>query len=204
MSDIVLGAILGIACAAIGSGITALFSYKSAKLQIDANYTSLQLQLEGQAKEARQARLIETRKVYLLPLSQTISNWVESSIQETNMTVRREESKRKDEFDPENSALALKEAMDKSQNWTSQVTLLRGRISDKTLDKLIENVVTVTNEVNTTRMPILRLLNNAEGIDTDTLIKASEEERGLVGLLHDHLIQVNRRIEELLNGDESQ
>lgn len=204
MLDIVLGAILGIAGAAVGSGITAFFSYKSTKLQVGANYTNLQLQLEGQAKEARQARLIEARKVYLLPLSQAISNWAESAIQESNMIVRREESKRKDEFDPENSALELKEAMDKSQNCTSQVTLLRGRVSDKTLDKLIENVVTVTNEVNIARMPILRLLNNAEGIDTGTLIKASEEERRLVGLLHDHLLQVNKRIEELLSGDESQ
>lgn len=204
MLDIVLGAILGIAGAAVGSGITAFFSYKSTKLQVGANYTNLQLQLEGQAKEARQARLIEARKVYLLPLSQAISNWAESAIQESNMIVRREESKRKDEFDPENSALELKEAMDKSQNCTSQVTLLRGRVSDKTLDKLIENVVTVTNEVTIARMPILRLLNNAEGIDTGTLIKASEEERRLVGLLHDHLLQVNKRIEELLSGDESQ
>lgn len=51
------------------------------------------------------------------------------------MSVRREESRRKAEFDPENSALALKEAMDKAQKWTSKVTRLRGQISDKTLKK---------------------------------------------------------------------
>jgi len=204
MPDIVLGAILAIAGAAVGSGITAFFSYKSAKLQVRANYTNLQLQLEDQAKEARRARLIEVRKTYLLPISHTISNWVESTIQETNMSVRREESRRKAEVDPENSALVLEEAMDKAQEWTSKVTRLRGQISDKTLENLIVKAVTVTSEVNTARMPILRLLNNAKDIDKDPLIKVSEEERRLVGLLHDHLLQVNKRIEELLSGDESQ
>jgi len=204
MHDIVLGAIIGLAGAAVGSGITAFFSYKSTKLQLGANRADLQLRLESQAKEARRDRLIETRKVYLLPLSQAISKWVESTIQETNMSVRREESKRKGEFDPENSALALKEAMDKCREWTSRVTNMRGQISDKTLDNLIEDAATLMSDVNAARMPILRLLNNAAGTDTNTLIAASEEERRLVRLLHDHLIRANKRIEELLSGDESQ
>ena len=204
MHDIVLGAILGISGAAIGSGITAFFSYKATKLQIGANRVDLRLQLENQAREARLARLVEVRKVYLLPLSKVISNWVESDIQETNMIVRREESKRKQEFDPENSALQLKKAMDKSQDYTSQLTCLRGQISDKILDDLIETVLKVTREVNTARMPILRLLNNAEGVDTNTLVEASKEEWSLVGNLRHQLLQVNKRIEELLSGDESQ
>jgi len=204
MHDIVLGGILAIASAAVGSGITAFFLYKSARLQLGANRADLELRLESQAKEARRTRLVEARKGYLLPLSEAISKWVESTIQETNMSVRREESRRKGELDPENSARALFKAMEKAGDLASQVSYMRGQISDRTLDRLIEHAAKITIKINAARMPILRLLNNAEGIDTDTLVEASEEERGLVMLLHGYLLRANKRIEELLSGDESQ
>ncbi|GAF83282.1 unnamed protein product, partial [marine sediment metagenome] len=203
MNDVVLGAILGGASAAVGAGITGFLLYKSVKLQLRASRADLELRLGNQGAEARRTRLIEARKGYLVDLSKAISNWVESDIQETNMSVRWEESRRRGEPDLENSARALSKAMNEAKDWTSEVRHIRGRISDETLDRLIEGAETMMLEVDAARRPIIRVFN-AEEVDMEALGKAFEEERMLMGRVRDHLLRANKRIEELLSGDEAQ
>ena len=73
MSDILLGALIGVGAAVLGSIITGIISYKNSKLQISARHDELNQQLGYQEREARLDRLIEARKVLLPRLRNTIS-----------------------------------------------------------------------------------------------------------------------------------
>ncbi len=206
MSDIVLGALIGVGAAVLGSIITGIISYKNSKLQINARHEELNQQLSHQEREARRNRLIEARKELLLDLRRTISEWVEYSNQQVNMTVRLKNAvERYDNASPERQLeiMEFTRVSERMKQLTSQLEILRAQVSDSILGNLIEAVRVKQFEVEWERMPLLRFFNNPEGADADTLESAFQKDELLREEIQNRVLQVNKRIEELLSGEPS-
>jgi hypothetical protein len=195
LSDLVLGAIIGVGATALGAIITGLINHKNIKLQL--NY---------QKNEAQLNRLVEVRKELLLDLRRTISEWVECSTQQVNMAVRFQ--KALDGYKKESAERRLEikkffEVLDKMQQLSSQLNILRGQVSDSKLENLIEAVLDTQYKVDEQRMPLVRFFNNPGSADVKTFESALQTDEFLLKTVRDQILQVNKRIEELLSGEPS-
>jgi len=127
MSDIAVGALIGLGGTLLGAIITGIISYVIAKQQINARRYEIKEQLAYQSEEARINRLIDARKEPLRQLRQTISDYTECSHQVTNATVRFK--KAIDAGDSGTEKQATKEwfdELDKAKQLTSRIEILRG------------------------------------------------------------------------------
>ncbi len=195
MPDIVLGALIGAITTAVGAIITGFINYKNAKLQ-----------LSHQGREAQRNRLIEARKELLLDLRRTISEWVEYSNQQVNMTVRLKNADEKYQDGSLERQLEIREFAEvsgKMQQLSSQLGILRAQVSDRKLDNLIEAVKDIQYEVDVQRMPLVRFFNNPGSADVNTLESALQTNEFLLKKIRNQNLQVNKRIEELLSGEPS-
>lgn len=206
MSDIVLGALIGISGAIVGAIIAALSSYIITRLQINARREELNQQLSYQEREAQRARLIESRKDLLHRLRNTISEWVDCSNRQINMIVRLEKAFK--EYDDASAARQLEihefnEVSERGKQVASQFEILRRQVSDNKLSELIEAVTETQYEVNTARQPLIRFFNNPSGVDANTIESALHKDESLRNEVSKKVLQVNKRIEELLSGEPS-
>ena len=200
MPDIVLGALIGVISAVVGWVI----SYRTSRMQINARRDELNQQLSYQEKEAQRNRLIESRKDYLLRLRNTASEWVEYSHREINMIVRLDTAIKSGDTSKEQSEIReFNEVTEQGKQVSSKFDMLRGQVSDNTLDSLIEAVRETQYEVNTVRMPLIRFFNNPGSADINTLNSAVQKDESLHKEVRKQLLQVNKRIEELLSGEPS-
>ena len=191
MSDIVLGALIGVCAAALGAIITGFINYKNAKLQ-----------LSYQKGEAQRNRLIEARKELLLDLRRTISEWVDCSNKQVAMIVRLDKAVKNKES-PLVRKLEIKEFNEVSERMkqlSSQFNILRSQVSDNRLADLIEVVRETEYEVNTKRLPLIRFFNNPGSVDANTFESVFQKDESLIKELLKQVLQVNKRIEELLSG----
>ncbi len=205
MPDIVLGALIGVVSAALGAVITGIINHRNAKLQINARRDELNQQLSHQEREAQRNSLIEARKDLLLPLRNAISEWVECSHQVTNMTVRFKNALKEDKASPSRQLETKEfwEVMERGKRLSSQLRILHGQISDDMLDKRIEALRKTQYEVDLERMPLLRFVNNPGSADIDTLEAALQKDESVRKKVWNQVVQVNKRIEELLIGEPS-
>ncbi len=204
MSDIVLGALIGVGAAVIGSIITGVINYKNSKLQIGARRDELNQQLSYQEREAQRDRLIESRKDLLLRLRNTLSEWAQCSHGQVNMTVRLKNAFEKYDDASPSRQLEIREFNEVSERMkqlSSQFDILRGQVSDNKLDNLIEAVRETQYEVDIARMPLIRFFNNPSGADINSLESAFQKDESLRKEVSKQVLQVNRRIEELLSGE---
>lgn len=204
MSDIVLGAIIGVGAAVLGSIITGIISYKNAKLQINARREELNLQLNHQESEAQRNRLIEARKELLLDLRRTISEWVQCSHMQINMIVRLKNAvARYDKASPERQLeiMEFTKVSERGNQISSQFDILREQVSDSELAKLIEAVRETQYKVNTARLPLIRFFNDPGSADANAIEAALQKDESLRKEVHSQVLQVNKRIEGLLIGE---
>lgn len=206
MPDIALGALIGVIGTALGALIVGIINYKISKSQINARRDKLNQQLSHQERESRRNRLIESRKDLLLRLRNTLSEWVDASHKQVNMTVRLKNALEK--YDESSHARQLEiiefnEASERIKQLSSQFEILRGQVSDNTLDNLIEAVRETQYAVDTARLPLIRFFNNPKGADINALESAFTENESLRKRVWKETLQVNKRIEDLLSGDTS-
>lgn len=206
MPDIVLGALIGIGGGIVGAIIGALSSYIITNRQINARRDEFNQQLSHQDKKAQREWLIQDRKEYLSPLRHTLSEWVECSHQQTNMTVRLKTALGEyDEGSAERKAEIQKflKVTERITNLTSRLAILSGLISDGMLDKLIDVVKAIQLEVATQRMPMLRFYQNPSEANADTIESVMQKDELLLKKVRSQVLKVNKRIEELLSGEPS-
>lgn len=135
-----MGALIGFGAAILGSIIPAIISYKISKLQINARRDDLSLQQNYNEQQARIDRLIKLREGILIPLKEVMSKWIQASILELQMIVRLKTAhERKD--NPADIAREDKlwvESSDIAQQVAIELAVLQGKLSDSTLDKMID------------------------------------------------------------------
>jgi isopropylmalate/homocitrate/citramalate synthase len=195
LSDIVLGALIGVGGVALGAIITGFINYKNARLQ-----------LSHQEKEAQRNRLVEARKELLPDLRRTISKLVDCSNHQLAMIIRLDKALKEYKEDSLERKLEIKEFVEVSERLkelSSEFNILREQVSDSKLDDLIEAVKSKQNEVDIQRMPLIRFFNNPGGADINTLESAFKKDESLLKEVRKQVLQVNKRIEELLSGEPS-
>jgi len=203
LPDIALGALIGLGGTILGALIAGVTSYIITRIQIQARRDEINLQLSYQEKESYRNRIIESRKDVLLRLRNATSEWVECSHQQTNMNVRLKKAfKNKGEsLEKELEIKKYIEVSERGEQILSQLQVLRGQLSDSTLDDLIEALSEKQIAIQTARIPLLEFFNNPKGADINTILSATQREESLRNELRKELLKVNKRIEELLSGE---
>ena len=195
MSDILLGALIGVGGVALGAIITGFINYKNAKLR-----------LAYQEKEAQRNRLVESRKGLLLDLRHTISELVDCSNHQLAMIIRLDKALNTYKEGSLERKLEIREfgeISERMKKLSSEFNILREQVSDSKLVDLIEAVKSKQNEVDVQRMPLLRFFNNPGAADINTLESAFKKDESLLKEVRKQVLQVNKRIEELLSGEPS-
>jgi len=203
VSDIVQGALIGIAGAIVGAIIAAVSSYIIAKSQINARRDELNQQLSHQEHEIRIHRLIEARKEHLFQLRRTISDYIENMRQETNLSFRfinRIKNKDKSLSDRQETQEFFG-AMEKGKQLYSQLETIRGQLSDNQLDDLINTFLEKYNEIEKARLPIVDFLTNPQSTSDPNTEYFLKQEKLLRDAQRKEIIKINKRIEDLLSGE---
>ena len=214
MSDLLLGAIIGAGRALIGSIIGAMISYRTNKAQINARTIEQQQLLKHQELEARRSRLIETRKSYLIPLRETASKWVVEltrMIDQTDSLGKALKMHEQYPFlypKPESSQKqAIEEIEARMKALKEELEVLRGQVSDTKLNDAVDNVLFRELDVSVSSWPILHSTWDewkSGKKDVNSVDGALDEIRTTSVELRDHLQLVNKRVEELLSGNEAE
>lgn len=203
MSDIVLGALIGVGAAALGAIITGIINYKNSRLQISAAREQLGQQLDHHEREAQRNRLIESRKGFLLDLRHKLSEQVDCSGSQLAMIVRFDKAYKENPNSRRTQQETEKffEVSNRWQQLSSQVAILCGQVSDSKLYELIESVRQTQYMVETQRLPLIRFFNNPGNANANTIEAALQKDEALRKEINNQLLQVNKRIEELLSGE---
>jgi len=220
MSDIILVAILGIVGTVVGTAVGAIvtgyLSYHNTRLQITARSAELKEQLQHQQREARRSLRAEDRKRYLVPLRETTSKWAAEltrMIDQTSSIGRAIKFSKeypflhkKDPIEPQMQTLeAIQGRMKDSKEILEH---LHGQVYDEELSLRIDEVLSKELEVRNNSFPILHhelqmwLANPKKGI-IKSLDDALQKNRKASLELRKELQEINKRIEELLLGDET-
>jgi len=93
--------------------------------------------------------------------------------------------------------------LDKSRELTGDFDVLLGQVSDSELYDLIEAFKKETRESDARTMPLLRDFRNPKSVHIDDLEAKSAEYKSIIQGVHRKLIPINKRIEELLSGDQA-
>jgi uncharacterized membrane protein len=213
-------AILGIAGTLVGAiagaAITGFISYRNTNLQINARKTELKEQLEHQQREARRSLRAEDRKRYLVPLRETTSRWAAEltrMIEQTDNIGRAIERSEKypfvfkrDSIEPQKKV--LEEIQGRMSSLKQNVEALCGQVYNEELSLDIDMVLLKESEVRNNSFPVLhseiekQLASHKKGI-IQSLGDSLQKNRKASLELREELQKVNKRIEELLIGDET-
>jgi len=195
LSDIVVGALIGVVATALGSIIIGIINYKRSKSQ--QRYNEQQAQID---------RLVRDRERVLVPLREVMSKWMQITKQDQQMLVRLEKAYNERNNNPQELERELeryKETAEKSTQVTSELAVLQGQISDSVLDQMIEAAKKAHWETAPERTKLVQLFNNPQNMDTNSLLSAVEKYDSILNNLRGYLLTVNKRIEELLSGEPS-
>lgn len=204
MSDFVQGALIAGAFAVVGSLVTALITYCNTKRQLRGTLQQLSLRMEHDAKEKRRDRSIEARKTYLVPLRELISQWNIKLMEMTSSLALLEQ-----EFESENKKQSITEtqAYKKHQALNQRMYSMAeshesfyGQISDKKLLELVNEAGEIQQENIEKRMAMYRSIDIKDLKKLSEVIKKNREDDAIV---KEKLLNINKRIEELLCGDET-
>jgi hypothetical protein len=215
MSEITWAAIIGASGALIGSGIAGLISYFISRLQTDARNNELERQLKHQEGESRRSRLIETRSRYLIPLREIVSKWVIelhhfiNEVEKLGVEIgnQKQYSYSSREDGKLRGQALLNEIRSKMEALRGELEIALGQVTDKKLSDVINELLFKEISVRLDSWPILSHEMNLwmkRGTSIASINKALDNIRVASWQLQDHLQQVNKRIEELLIGDEAE
>ncbi len=206
MSDFVQGALVAGAFAVIGSVVTAFITHYNTKCQIKGNLQQLSLELEQDTGEKCRDRLVEARKTYLMPLRDLISRW---SVELTKLpglaTALNRLVLSSSDISSVTDSQIYKDSIEFNKRMTSmaqQHEVFLGQISDKKLLNMIIEATKTQGEALVRRTEI----HESVVIDKDfkSLGNAIDESNKILMNVQLKLIDINKRIEELLCGDDSE
>jgi len=212
VSDILLGAIISGLSLLFGYAIASYISYKTAKAQRETRLKELQQQLEHQKTEARRGRLVETRKTYLLPLRETVSKWVTEltrmidQVDSLGRALRRTQEYPSSYLTDNSQKQVIDKIKDRMNTLKEDLEVLRGQVSDNKLSDAIDEVLFKELDVSIDSSPILDSTWygwRSGKKDVKVVDDALNAIRIISVELRDHLQEVNKRIEELLIGEEA-
>lgn len=202
MSDITLTAIISVSGALLASIITAVLTYFITKRQVKSRNEEHYRQLDHERLERRRDRLSLAREDYLKSLRKTLNEYmlyygaVSARITEFVQLKERGENigGRWGEFD----TLA-----NKTKELTENLTVLRGQLSDTKLYDMVIEFEESVHAISQQMALYTRKLVNGKNTDVDILEEVFKESNKIRETLHRRTIPINKRIEELLIGDEA-
>ena len=193
MSNIVQGALIGIAGAIVGAIITAIIAYINTKSQLNLRIYEFQTD-----------RLIKAREQVLMPLREAINLSLELSNNYLILIVQMgEASKKEDKTKLKEAIKHWKEASGKLKEAKSNLEILIGQLSDTQLLQMIEEVKTAQEKEGEKVIEVTVLAHRPENMNIETLKRLKGEFREVHNLTLNKLLPVNKRIEELLSGESS-
>ena len=202
MPDVAIGALIGLG----GSIIVAVVSYGMARLQVNARHAEFIENLKHQREESKATRLIESRKGYLIPLREIISRWMTTAHNGISavgrvQAIEREKPVRVLERNQEIEY--LNKVLEEGFEISSELEILRGQSSDLILDGLISEVQKSQKEQGIRMLSLTRLFNESKDVSMNVLEKAAKENEDILKQLRAKLIETNKRIEQLLVGEQA-
>lgn len=161
------------------------------------------LQLERQEKEFQRSRLLEIRKLYLVPLRETTSKWVTKLVQ----MIRRIENIGFDiQWDGRvrDSYKQTLESLERElKELKEELEIHRGQVTDRSVYEAIDKILSLEGAVNRKRLalmsPTIEWDDEETSIDHIPAILDKLKTDSIQ--LRDYLQEVNLRIEELLCGE---
>lgn len=217
MSDIIWGAIIGVAGTLLGVIATGIITYLIQKKEREERLKELNIKLEHAERESRRDRLIKDRSKYLPELRKEVSSWRTILTQFINkidsIGHARLEYNRGSFLAPylEGSPIKkygkeleeIKIEMDKKKK---EIEDLLGLTCDVKIDNLINDILSKETEISTVSWPILYLMfdrNMSWKEFDDKMQEALDGIRKTSNELRKDLLRVSKRVEELSVGDES-
>ena len=191
MSDIVQGALIGIAGAIVGAIITAIIAYINTKSQLDFRIYEL-----------RTNNLIKAREKVLIPLREAMSQSLELANNYLILMVQMGEAAKKDDKTELREAIKRwEEASSKSKEVNSNFNILIDQLGDSQLLQMIEEVKTAQEEENGKVIEVTVLAHRPESMNIETLKRLKSELKEVHNRTLYKLLPLNKKIEELLSGE---
>jgi hypothetical protein len=194
LSDLALGALIGVGGTIIGALIAGMTSYIITRMQINARRYDLRFE-----------SLITDRKIVLIPLREAVSKSLELSNNALTMTVRLGEANKRgaDAKELREEIQLWEEVSEKSSQASSNLEILRGQISDSKLDQFIQEAISAQREESTELAMITHRAQQPENWTKEAFDKIVNDREEILKRLRSKLFTVNKRIEELLSGEPS-
>ncbi len=193
MSDIVLGALIGIGGAIVGAIITAVISYINTKSQLDFRIYEL-----------RTDRLIKAREQVLIPLREAVSSSLVLANRALILSIQMQEANKKpDKKELSEAIQRWEEASQKRGEADIGLDKLRNQINDSHLDKMIDEVIVASEREDINIAKLVIRLHEPESFNIDTVQSITNELRVIRKRIFDKVLPVNKRIAELLSGEQS-
>ena len=194
MSDIVLGALIGVGATALGSIITGIINYRNSKLQINVR-----------RDEARIDRLIKAREKVLIPLREAMTQSLELANNALIMMIRMDGAYKRGE-DPEEIKEEIKrwkEASHKSREASAKFEIVKSQLSDTQLYQMIEEVKNVEEKERPKIIEAVARTQDRQNWNIEAMTAINREIEEARKRIFDKLLVANKRIDELLSGDPS-
>ena len=192
MSDIVLGAIIGVGGTIIGGALIGISSWMQ-----------LRVQLKHSEREALIGRRSKTRESYLIPLREALSKYIANAIKGISAyAVLKEMGKKKSE--PElrmKPSETIMDSLEAGGQIMEQIDVLSGQTCDTDLSKMIEDFKQQQIDLEIELKPHAKLFANITEIDPQLWNSLLRQYNSAVSRQRQRLIPINRRIEELLSGE---
>ena len=214
MSDIFWSAVIGVAGALMGSVITGFISYKLSKTQLEARNNEIQLQIKSAESLERRKRLSESRNAHLNSLRGSIGDLVADVVRlndELQTIGHHLLNKKKYPFisiDKKTDTTELKNLEAKIDEKRKALELQVGYISDEKLSLAIDELLFKASDISFYGSPIfmheLRRWGNKERDDSKDIEEGINKISGASYDLRGFMQKANKRIEELLIGDEAE
>lgn len=193
MSDIVQGALIGIAGTIVGAVITAIISYINSKSQLSLRIYELQTD-----------RLIRAREKVLIPLREAINQSLGFSKRYLILMVQMGEANKKaDKTELREAIKRWEEASRKSDEASFNLEIILGQLSDSQLLRMIEEVKVAQEGENGKVTEVTVLAHQPESMNIETFKKFNKELKEAHNITLSKLLPLNKRIEELLSGEPS-
>lgn len=188
MSDIVIGATVGIIGVIIGGILTSVNTW---------------IQIRHQGTEAGKERRIRAREAYLVPLRQALSKYINMSVRGvTAYTVLGElQEKGVERKDQMESFKTMMDSMKAEGECYDEIQILSGQTSDANLAKMILDIKNQRIELEPIVKRYSKWLANIKDIDPNDWNALLQQFNSIVSSQVSRLIPINKRIEELLCGE---
>lgn len=188
MSDIVIGAIIGITGVIIGGILTSINNW---------------VQIKHLEKEALIGRRIKAREGYLIPLRQALSKYMSMLVRGVTAYAVLEEMQEKG-TEPEKQKEPFKTMMNSleaASEVMKEIEMLSGQTSDASLSKMILDLKNQQPELELILKNYSKWFADLPNIDPIEWGKLLQQYNFIVSSQLNRLIPINKRIEELLCGE---